>query len=472
MPIYSEKFFSNLIEPTWRLIIFELSIYTDNIIFNKPINYSQDENLTIYEENHDYSRGYESEDEDEKYGLEGLILELFEFTIDLIKRDGVKENLKEMLITFLLSVKGYCLLPYNSINLWKNDPNLYIIEEFGDENENSIRNKSLNLIKEITSELENDMLLKFFRIIILEFNNGIEISNYSGIIKLEDCNFIHKYLNKMNTEQDWIFRRHEANLLILGNLANDLLNLKELGKLDNDQIREIMQFLFTIITNSKNETNSNYILTGRVIWCVGRLLILVDQQDFTKEIFEGVSLAFTNRNSDLSISLIACKCLGKICEKIFSENSGNFFDSENLILNYTKLIELLKLTSDETIIIPIQTILSISKLNMQKPIFIANDFTKLIIEIYSKFYNHPVIGNKILELLKLWCEDSHAVKILMNSIIPFAFHVFEDFFKSIGNQKKVFEEIRNRIIIEYGDEQEYKTSLDILPVNFFFMSIK
>ena len=34
MPIYSSKFFSLLIEPTWRLIVLELSLYCNNIVFN------------------------------------------------------------------------------------------------------------------------------------------------------------------------------------------------------------------------------------------------------------------------------------------------------------------------------------------------------------------------------------------------------------------------------------------------------
>jgi hypothetical protein len=63
------------------------------------------------------------------------------------------ENLKEMLLTFLLCIKGYCLMPHHSLLLWKDDPNLYISEEFDDENINTVRQKTLNLIKEINKEI-------------------------------------------------------------------------------------------------------------------------------------------------------------------------------------------------------------------------------------------------------------------------------------------------------------------------------
>ena len=37
MPIYSSKFFNLLIEPTWRLIVLELSLYCNTVVFNKEI---------------------------------------------------------------------------------------------------------------------------------------------------------------------------------------------------------------------------------------------------------------------------------------------------------------------------------------------------------------------------------------------------------------------------------------------------
>ena len=64
-----------------------------------------------------YFQGYESEDEEEKYGIEGLIDELTNLTIDLLKSRNIKNALKNELQTFLLCIKGYCLLPYNSVLL-------------------------------------------------------------------------------------------------------------------------------------------------------------------------------------------------------------------------------------------------------------------------------------------------------------------------------------------------------------------
>ena len=89
MPIYSSKFFNLLIEPTWRLIVLELNLYCNSIVFNKEIEYTEEEEITMEEENHIYDHGYESDDDEETNGMEGLIMELIDFTVDLLKRNSV-----------------------------------------------------------------------------------------------------------------------------------------------------------------------------------------------------------------------------------------------------------------------------------------------------------------------------------------------------------------------------------------------
>ena len=161
MPCYSSKFFNLLIEPTWRLIVLELSLYGNTVVFNKELEYTEDEEITMEEENHVYEHGYESDDDEEINGMEGLIIELIDFTVDLLKRGSVVDALRPALFTFLLCIKGYLLMPHNSFIIWKNDPNLYISEEYDEENINSVRSKTLGLIREISKEIEDDALLNF-----------------------------------------------------------------------------------------------------------------------------------------------------------------------------------------------------------------------------------------------------------------------------------------------------------------------
>lgn len=467
MPIYSSKFYAQLIEPSWRLIVLELSLYTDNVIFDKKINYDEEEVYQMEDENHIYTRGYESDDEDEKYGVEGLILELVDFSIDLLKRRNVMEGLRDLLLTFLLCIKGYCLMPHQSLMLWKDDPNLYITEEFDDENINTVRQKTLSLIRDITKEVDDESTLKFLKILISEFTEGIKEENYAEVVKLDDYNFITPYFEKMNTDSDYIFRRHEANLLILGTLSDELLNLKEKNKISNEEVQELITFLFKVISNPHKD---NSILVGRALWCVSRLLSLVkyDQMSLT-EIFEGVSISLCHPNSDLSVQLVSCICLTNISGKI---NDTNFV-SKSWSSLYPQLIKLLQDVNEDTLLIPIECISALSKLNKEKALYVPMTSSKLIVEIYSKFYNHPVIGVKILELIKLWCSDHRSAKVLISLFVPFAIFVFEEFFKSFGKVDHVFEEVKKTVMTEHGNANMYvKTSLDMLPVILFIYHIR
>lgn len=459
MPIYSSRFFIQLIEPAWRLIVLELSLYTENVIFNRNILYDEDETYKMEDENHIYTRGYESEEEDEKYGLEGLILELIDFAVDLLKRRNVMDALRNVLLTFLLCIKGYCLMPYNSMILWKNDPNLYITEEYDDENINTVRSKSLTLIKEISKELDDDSILGFIRIIISEFSEGIKISNYSEVIKLDDYNFITSYFEKMNSDKYSVFLRHESNLLILGTLAEDLVLLRDKNRISKEEINQLIGFLFNVISQPSKDTN---ILVGRALWCVSRLLSLVKQdENILKDIFEAASIALIHPNSDLSVCLVSAQCLSSICHKV----QGKEFDNENLINNYIRLIKLLEECNEETLLIPIETIVALSKINKEKALYVPLNSSKFFVHLYSKYYNHPLIGVKILELIKFWCTDNRSAKVLISLFVPFAIIVFDEFFKTLGKPDQQFEEIKRTVMTEHGNaNMDVKNSLDMLPV--------
>jgi len=464
MPLYSCKFYGQLIEPTWRLIVLELSLYTESIIFSNKLEYEEEEVYKMEDENHFYSRGYESDEEEEKYGIEGLILELVDFSIDLLKRRNVMEALKSVLLTFLLCIKGYCLMPHHSISLWKDDPNMFITEEFDDENINTVRSKSLDLIKEISKEIDEESLLKFLKILLSEFTQGLNADNYLEVQKLDDYNFLEPYLEKMNSDNNYIYRRHEANLLIIGSLAEDLILLKDKNRLSKSDINELIQFLFMIISNPNKE---NSILVGRALWCVSRLLNLVKSDTvLLTAIFEGVSISLCHSSSDLSVKLVACQCLTNICMKIKETN----FQNDKIQYVYPQLISLLNEANEDTLILPIECITALSKINKEKALVVPMKASKLIVEIYSKFYNHPSIGVRILELVKLWAGDNRSAKVLIGLFVPFAIFVFEDFFKSLGKVDKTFEDIKRTVMTEHGNNAnlDVKANLDMLPVKYFF----
>ena len=81
-----------ILKPAWKLLNFHLPIFTEVLGYNQPITANSDEE-PLPEDN--YQRGYESEDEDEAYGVEGMTLQLLELLTTLISRQNVQEVVKQ-----------------------------------------------------------------------------------------------------------------------------------------------------------------------------------------------------------------------------------------------------------------------------------------------------------------------------------------------------------------------------------------
>ena len=459
MPIYSSKFFNLLIEPTWRLIVLELNLYGNSIVFNKEIEYTEEEEITIEEENHIYEHGYESDDDEETNGMEGLIMELIDFTVDLLKRNSVIEALRPALFTFLLCIKGYLLLPHNSIVLWKDNANLYISEEYDEENINSVRSKTLGLIREISKEIEDEALLSFIKLLIDELTKGINLDSYKEVIKLDDYNLVKPYLEKLNTDPLYIQMRQESNLLILGNISDDLFRLKESQLFSQKETENLMNFLINIIKNVEKE---NSILIGRTIWCLSKLLCLVRNDiDYLTKIFESVSQTLIHTNTDLSIQLVSAQCISIICQRLISQKKE--IKSKYITKDYDALIEMLNNVNEDTRFIPIENLLFLTKLSKENALYIPLHHLTPVLKIYAENFNDNYIGPKILELIKIWCEDKRSAHCLIDKFIPIAIKVFEDFYRNnIGKTDDDFEEVKNTVMTEHSNP-DIKTSSDMLP---------
>ena len=447
MPIYSSKFFNLLIEPTWRLIVLELNLYCNSIVFNKEIEYTEEEEITIEEENHIYEHGYESDDDEETSGMEGLIMELIDFTVDLLKRNSVIDALRPALFTFLLCIKGYLLLPHNSIVLWK------------EENINSVRSKTLGLIREISKEIEDEALINFIRLLIDELMKGINLDSYKEVIKLDDYNLVKPYLEKLNNDPLYIQMRQESNLLILGNISDDLFRLKEGQLLTKKETENLMNFLINLIKNVEKE---NSILIGRTIWCLSKLLCLVRNDiDYLTKIFESVSQTLINPKSDLSIQLVSAQCISIICQRLISQKKE--IQSKYITKNYDALILILNKVNEDTRFIPIENLLYLTKLSKENALYIPLHHLTPVLKIYAENFNDNYVGPKILELIKIWCEDKRSAHCLIDKFIPIAIKVFEDFYRNnIGKTDEDFEEVKNTVMTEHSNP-DIKTSSDMLP---------
>jgi hypothetical protein len=343
--------------------------------------------------------------------------------------------------------------------LWKDNANLYISEEYDEENINSVRSKTLGLIREISKEIEDDALMNFVTLLIEELMKGINLDSYKEVIKLDDYNLVTPYLQKLNKDKLYVKMRQESNLLILGSISDDLFRLKESQILSQKETENLLNFLLNLIKNVENE---NEILVGRTIWCLSKLLCLVRNDiNYLTKIFDSVSQTLINKKSDLSIQLVSAQCISIICQRLISQKKE--IQSKFITKDYDALIELLNKVNEDTRFIPIENLLYLTKLSKENSLYIPLHHLTPVLKIYAENFNDTYVGPKILELIKIWCEDKKSAHCLIDKFIPIAIKVFEDFYKkNIGKTDEEFEEVKNTVMTEHSNP-DIKTSSDMLP---------
>ena len=266
--------------------------------------------------------------------------------------------------------------------------------------------------------------------------------------------------------------RQESNLLILGNISDDLLRLKD-KFLKTEEIENLLNYLIKIITEKNIKENS--ILIGRAVWSLSKLICLVRTDEvYLTKIFNSVSQTMCdNKNNDLSIQLICAQCISIICQRLIAQKKE--IDSKKIIMkDFDKLIELLEKVNEDTLFIPVENLLYLTKLNKETSLYLPHNHLTPLLQIYSNNFNDPYIGTKILELIKIWCSEKKSANYLLDKFIPIAIKVFEDFYKNnIGKTDAEFEEVKNTVMTEHSNP-DIKTSSDMLPnlIDIIIMLIK
>ena len=142
--------------------------------------------------------------------------------------------------------------------------------------------------------------------------------------------------------------------------------------------------------------------------------------------------------------------------------------------DFDKLIELLEKVNEDTLFIPVENLLYLTKLNKETSLYLPHNHLTPLLQIYSNNFNDPYIGTKILELIKIWCSEKKSANYLLDKFIPIAIKVFEDFYKNnIGKTDAEFEEVKNTVMTEHSNP-DIKTSSDMLPnlIDIIIMLIK
>jgi len=143
---YSRECINTILEPSWKLLNFHLPVFTEVLGYNQSLKELQGEE----QENEEHELGYESEDEEEAQGVEGMTLQLIELLTTLISRQNVQEVVKQGIVPLITTISSYMIIPYLKERHHFGDYQHFIHEKDEDfYKQRSIRNSCLDLLSSL-----------------------------------------------------------------------------------------------------------------------------------------------------------------------------------------------------------------------------------------------------------------------------------------------------------------------------------
>ncbi len=131
-----------------------------------------------------------------------------------------------------------------------------------------------------------------------------------------------------------------------------------------------------------------------------------------------------------------------------------------------KNFQLIEASSEETIIIPLENLLVISKLNVNVSFEFFVENIKLIFIIFIKHFSNPSVISKITDLIVLCSSDIRIHRMILEFIFPMVLSIFDDFFicnQHKQNPSKKYSEIRKIYNLNFKSA-DIKLSYDNLTV--------
>lgn len=450
MPQYYSNNTKESIEYCFNTLINSLLFYTEECVLRHSLTYSQKEKTVMETEGHLYTRGYESDNENdnEKYGLEGLIGELLNLMCDSLSNSHAVEFLQKYFYHLMLIIKCYSLLSYSLVDLWARDVNEYIVEEMDydeltEDKPLTIRYQCVQLLKSMASMIEPKSLLSFIKIVINELVQGINSSVYSDIVLISQYPEVLKKYYNIISDKDMVILINEANLLILGSLSEEIGLLIKDELISRNDMAMFINGLFTLISNANagsNESNLSNITIGRAIWCIKQLLVNVFSDDlvFLKEAIQKVILMLIEhkKKADIGTQLIYCQTLFTLASLL--KHDELYLENDILTQISNRLLALLKNTFNETMAIPLQTITALSLINEPLSKYIQSNYYKEILQLYLSNFNNPNV-DCFVTLFKAWSNSTSTINSLFTEFIHLfsliVSHLYPTIIQSNNKQK-------------------------------------
>lgn len=353
--------------------------------------------------------------EDSAGGFEGLAAQLLELVSCVVVRPVKNESLAKELVNFINVLMWYMLLTAEQQDLWKNEPNQFIIEDDAEEGWKSARLSAVKLVSDIIEIWSDQGIAQILHVLEHTLNS---LSN--GNLNLLDSNFVEmkEVVIRTNGVLDKVARHYysefawkmrEVVVLVIGSLSKDILMFNTKARKQGTNLIEITGVLHSVVL--KDLKNSQEILTGRALWCIGKVTDLLSPGQCLEIFIESCSCI---RSRSVAVKLSACYAFYKLSQKINPADVTELLTE--LLIN---LLNLLDEVNNETLHIVLDTILQISRLSAEATSRLPPISANIILKIFNKNFGESLISSKIMSLLRCWSDLGPCISALIECFTPF-----------------------------------------------------
>lgn len=391
----SQPWIVPLISVVWFQLYSLLPNYIEKVIFNKE-------------------NALNDSLEDSAGGFEGLAAQLLELVSCVVIRPIKNDSILKELSNFINILLWYMMLSVDQQLLFKNEPNQFIVEDDAEEGWKSSRIAAVKLVSdiiEIWADQGVNNILNVLSAVLENLNSGkINLLDSSFLEMKEVVNMSNSQLEKLvrSYYSDYSWKMREVVVLVIGSLSKDILMFNTKAKKQGNRQIEIGGVLYSVIL--KDLKNSQEILTGRALWCIGKVTDLLDNAQCL-DIF--VEICKCIHSQSVAVKLSACYAFYKLSQKI---HPSEVVSSLTELL--FALLALLDEVTSDTLHIVLDTILQISRLSEEATSKVPPYGSALILKIFTKYFGENVINSKIMALLRCWSDLSGCIGSLIEAFVP------------------------------------------------------
>ena len=139
---YSIESISLVLQPAWKLLNVNLSVYTETIGYGRELEFNETEKETFSPQELKLTtdNGIESEAENEETGIIGMTMQLIELLTSLANKGSIRSLIQVGIVPLITSIASYMILSQEQENEQITDQSQFININNDNVYEHSVRN--------------------------------------------------------------------------------------------------------------------------------------------------------------------------------------------------------------------------------------------------------------------------------------------------------------------------------------------